>query len=302
MSTQPTQRRKAMLTVPKTILACLAAVAIAATSAAAGPAARNVDSPAGLQHDLDALVAAGAPGAILLVRDGDHTTRLAAGLGDLARKTPMRAENHFKIASLTKTFTATVLLQLVSEGKLSLDDSVRAASARRRAERQQDHDPPVAQPHERPLRLRARSALPEALSGRQLRPLLVAAPARRVRRLAQAAVCARARLLVLEHELRRRSADHREGDRTNDRCRVRTQDLRAAPPSPDELPDEARVAQPVRARLHAARPATLDRRDRAEPVDGTGLGRHRLDHRTTSPTSTGLCSPDGCSSRRRCGR
>ena len=124
MSTRPTQRRKAMLTLPKTILACLAAVAIAATSAAAEPAARNVDSPAGLQHDLDALVAAGAPGAILFVRDGDHTTRLAAGLGDLARKTPMRAENHFKIASLTKTFTATVLLQLVSEGKLSLDDSV----------------------------------------------------------------------------------------------------------------------------------------------------------------------------------
>ena len=120
MSTRPAQRQKAMLTLPKTILACLAAVAIAATSAAAEPATRTVNSPASLRQDLDALVAAGAPGAILLVRNGDHTTRLAAGLGDLARKTPMRAENHFKIASLTKTFTAAVLLQLVSEGKLSL--------------------------------------------------------------------------------------------------------------------------------------------------------------------------------------
>ena len=36
----------------------------------------------------------------------------------------MRPDNHFKIASLTKTYTATVVLQLVGEGKLSLDDTV----------------------------------------------------------------------------------------------------------------------------------------------------------------------------------
>ena len=111
------------LTLAGTILACLATAALLAASAPAKPTTAESNA-AGLQKDLDALVAAGAPGAILFIRDGDHTTRLAAGLGDLARKTPMRAENHFKIASLTKTFTATVLLQLVSEGKLSLNDSV----------------------------------------------------------------------------------------------------------------------------------------------------------------------------------
>ena len=111
-------------TLPATILACLATAAIVAASAPAKPASTSTTQASGLQKNLDALVAAGAPGAILFVRDGDHATRLAAGLGDLARKTPMRAENHFKIASLTKTFTATVLLQLVSEGKLSLNDSV----------------------------------------------------------------------------------------------------------------------------------------------------------------------------------
>jgi len=112
------------ITLPATILAFLATAALVAASAPAKPVAKTGSNVSGLQRDLDALVAAGAPGAILFLRDGDHTTRLAAGLGDLARKTPMRAENHFKIASLTKTFTATVLLQLVSEGKLSLDDSV----------------------------------------------------------------------------------------------------------------------------------------------------------------------------------
>ena len=49
---------------------------------------------------------------------------LTGGLGDIAHKTPMSARDHFKIASITKTYVATVVLQLVGEGKLSLSDSV----------------------------------------------------------------------------------------------------------------------------------------------------------------------------------
>ena len=108
------------LTLPGAILACLVAVAVVAASAPAG----TTNRASGLQHDLDALVAAGAPGAILFVRDGERTTVLTAGLGDIAHKTPMRADNHFKIASVTKPFTATVVLQLVAEGKLRLDDTI----------------------------------------------------------------------------------------------------------------------------------------------------------------------------------
>jgi D-alanyl-D-alanine carboxypeptidase len=111
-------------TLPATILACLMTAALLAASAPAKPAATTGSQASGLQRDLDALVAAGAPGAILFVRDGDRITSLAAGLGDIARKTPMRPDNHFKIASVTKTYTATVVLQLVGEGKLSLDDTV----------------------------------------------------------------------------------------------------------------------------------------------------------------------------------
>jgi D-alanyl-D-alanine carboxypeptidase len=111
-------------TLSATILACLATVALVAASAPAMPAATSGRQASGLQKDLDALVAAGAPGAILFVRDGNRITQLTAGLGDLARKTPMRPDNHFKIASLTKTYTAAVVLQLVGEGKLGLDDSI----------------------------------------------------------------------------------------------------------------------------------------------------------------------------------
>ena len=113
------------LTLPATILACLATAALVAASAPAKPVAKTGSNVSGLQRDLDALVAAGAPGAILFVRHGDRITSLAAGLGDIARTTPMGPDNHFKIASLTKTYTATVVLQLVGEGKLSLDDTVR---------------------------------------------------------------------------------------------------------------------------------------------------------------------------------
>jgi D-alanyl-D-alanine carboxypeptidase len=110
--------------VPTAVLACLAAAALVAASAPAKPTGKTGDDTTGLQHDLDALVTAGAPGAILFVRNGSRTVQLTAGLSDISQKTPIRAGDHFKIASLTKTFTATVILQLVGEGKLSLDDSV----------------------------------------------------------------------------------------------------------------------------------------------------------------------------------
>ena len=106
------------------MLSCLLAFAAIGASAMATPKTATNIKAAGLQKDVDALVAAGAPGVILLVRDGNHTVRLSAGLGNVARKTPMRANDHFKIASLTKSYTAAVVLQLVGEGKLGLGDTV----------------------------------------------------------------------------------------------------------------------------------------------------------------------------------
>ncbi len=48
----------------------------------------------------------------------------SAGVADLETNEPMDAEMVFRIASNTKTFTITVLLQLVDEGVLSLDDKL----------------------------------------------------------------------------------------------------------------------------------------------------------------------------------
>jgi D-alanyl-D-alanine carboxypeptidase len=46
----------------------------------------------------------------------------AAGIGNLATAQAMSVDDHVRIASNTKTFVATVILQLVDEGKIGLDD------------------------------------------------------------------------------------------------------------------------------------------------------------------------------------
>jgi D-alanyl-D-alanine carboxypeptidase len=77
-----------------------------------------------IRREMDKLVAMGAPGVLVLLRNGDQVTRLARGFGEVSRRAPMRADDRFRVGSLTKTYAATVVLQLVGEGKVSLDDSL----------------------------------------------------------------------------------------------------------------------------------------------------------------------------------
>jgi len=46
------------------------------------------------------------------------------GVADLGTGRPMRATDRLRIGSITKTFTATVVMQLVDEGRIGLDDPV----------------------------------------------------------------------------------------------------------------------------------------------------------------------------------
>ena len=81
-------------------------------------------TPQSLRADLDALVAAGAPGAVLHVRHGGRTHRLASGFADVVQRRPMRTGDRFRAASQMKSFTAVLVLQLVEERRLGLDDPV----------------------------------------------------------------------------------------------------------------------------------------------------------------------------------
>jgi D-alanyl-D-alanine carboxypeptidase len=93
-----------------------------AASIPAPPATRPSPDPATLQVLLDELVEAGAPGAIALVRTGQATWQGASGLGDLTARRATHPSDRFRIGSVTKSFVATVVLQLVDEGRLGLDD------------------------------------------------------------------------------------------------------------------------------------------------------------------------------------
>lgn len=49
----------------------------------------------------------------------------ASGVSDVANSTPLQPDDLFEIGSITKTFVATTMLQLVEEGQLSLEDTLR---------------------------------------------------------------------------------------------------------------------------------------------------------------------------------
>lgn len=93
-------------------------LATATSGAAAAPA------PPGLQGIAQQLVRAGAPGAIVVVRTPTSVRRAAVGLARIQPPLPIRVTDRYRVASVTKTFVATVVLQLAAEGKPRLSDSV----------------------------------------------------------------------------------------------------------------------------------------------------------------------------------
>ncbi|HDR7385547.1 serine hydrolase domain-containing protein [Bacillus toyonensis] len=66
----------------------------------------------------------GYPGILANISKGGKTWSYAAGIADVRTKKPMKADFRFRIGSVTKTFIATVLLQLSGENRLNLDDSI----------------------------------------------------------------------------------------------------------------------------------------------------------------------------------
>lgn len=66
----------------------------------------------------------GAPGVVALVRNRSGTWRFATGAAALEPRRAMHVGDRLRVASVTKTFVATVVLQLVGEGRLALDERV----------------------------------------------------------------------------------------------------------------------------------------------------------------------------------
>src|SRR5688572_5713999 len=102
----------------------LAAIApLAATSPAFGTQSFDDDQlGTQLRHSAGLL---GLPGFVAgVVRDGKLSNVQVDGFADLESQTPMRQDNIFYVASLTKTFTAVMMMQYVQEQRISLNDYV----------------------------------------------------------------------------------------------------------------------------------------------------------------------------------
>ena len=70
-------------------------------------------------------VALGIPGVSATIRFPDGTAWTgAAGLADVASRSPVTVRTPFPIASISKTFLAALILQLVGAGRLGLDEGV----------------------------------------------------------------------------------------------------------------------------------------------------------------------------------
>jgi CubicO group peptidase (beta-lactamase class C family) len=88
-------------------------------SPGAGPSAVAIDA---LFADYDK---PGSPGAsVMVIHDGKVAYSRAYGLANLEQQTSATTETNYRLASLTKQFTATAIMLLAEDGKLSYDDRV----------------------------------------------------------------------------------------------------------------------------------------------------------------------------------
>jgi len=106
-------------------------LAIAAATVAGGCANSHqataepprLENPA-YQRELRKLASDGSSGAVAIVVTDAGTWTGAAGWADASTKRRARPDDRFAIESTTKTFVATVVLQLIGEGRLNLHDTV----------------------------------------------------------------------------------------------------------------------------------------------------------------------------------
>ncbi len=104
--------------------AALLALGAIASASVASVASDRTPTDDDLRAALRGVVAAGASGVSLRVDDDRTTTRLAVGAARLDPPVQLRPGAKLRVGSITKSFVATVVLQLAGEYRLDLDDTV----------------------------------------------------------------------------------------------------------------------------------------------------------------------------------
>ena len=104
-------------------------VALAAACASGGAPHMNPHDQA-TQASIDSLFAeyagSAVPGAsVIVIRDGRVLVRHAYGMADLERHTPATSQTDYRLASVSKQFTAMAVMLLARDAKIRYDQSVR---------------------------------------------------------------------------------------------------------------------------------------------------------------------------------
>ncbi|WP_083666621.1 serine hydrolase [Saccharomonospora sp. CUA-673] len=112
-------------TVTRGGVAVLTAALLAAGLTAPAGASTAADDPSDpMQAALDGVTGAGIPGAVAATDDDGPAWRGHSGVGSLLTKKEPDADGRFRIASVSKPFTATLVLQLADERRIGLDDDI----------------------------------------------------------------------------------------------------------------------------------------------------------------------------------
>ncbi|MEU7143962.1 serine hydrolase domain-containing protein [Nocardia sp. NPDC046473] len=106
------------------LLGATVGLACAVTACGAGAADDPEPRRAAIIPALDAVVRTGLPGAQIVITERGRDWTASSGVGDLATGARFPDNGYLRIGSNTKTFTATVLLQMVAEGTVDLDAPV----------------------------------------------------------------------------------------------------------------------------------------------------------------------------------
>jgi D-alanyl-D-alanine carboxypeptidase len=105
----------------------MTAVVVTLSVLAAPPAASGSGASArALDRALDGIVAARGrpPGLSVVIRRGGRDEVRRRGFGDLRARRRPGISDHYRIASMAKAFNGAVALRLVSQGRLSLNDTI----------------------------------------------------------------------------------------------------------------------------------------------------------------------------------
>lgn len=112
------------LTLAASALPSAAASALPRPVAEDRPAQRDAGQREALQRDADALRDAGVTGVAARLETPRGTVKARSGVRDLKSGRPVPQDGPLRLGSITKTYVATVVMQLVGERRLSLDQSV----------------------------------------------------------------------------------------------------------------------------------------------------------------------------------